>query len=185
MGQQNYDYQCNDETYFINASCALNKISMCLSILIGMTANSAWDNEDKQTNIRFVALNNKGFYSTCQQNSTFLFTLRISRYLPPPPSDVNTAAIQLCLDVYTNKHVSSGDPHLQFMVGVLASSSAVHGFQSRSDQTRDNEIGNCCQERFTKQNKVRLVDSESRKYVRVERHIYPRTTVSQSQNYKI
>jgi hypothetical protein len=48
--------------------------------------------EDKQTNIRFVALNNNGLYSTCQQNNTFLFTLRIlGNY--PPPSDVNTAAI--------------------------------------------------------------------------------------------
>jgi hypothetical protein len=48
--------------------------------------------EDKQTNIRFVALNNNGLYSTCQQNNTFLFTLRIlGNY--PPLSDVNTAAI--------------------------------------------------------------------------------------------
>jgi hypothetical protein len=65
------------------------------------------------------------------------------------------------------------------MVDVLTSSVVDHGFESRSSQTKDYEIGICC---FSAKHaalgrKSRLIGSESG-YVQVGRHVYPWTVVS-------
>jgi hypothetical protein len=69
------------------------------------------------------------------------------------------------------------------MVSMLASSGVDRVFQSRSGQTKDYEIGICC---FSarcvalRRKRQRLVGSESEKYARMKRHVYPWTVVSVS-----
>ena len=71
------------------------------------------------------------------------------------------------------------------MVSVLSSSVVDHGFEPRSCQTKEYKIGICC---FStkhaalriKEKEQRLVGSESGIFIRVGRHVYPRTVVTVS-----
>ena len=61
------------------------------------------------------------------------------------------------------------------IVSVFVSSVVDRGFEPRSGQTKDYEIGICCfsAKRAVLKGKIKLVGSESEKCVRAERHVYP------------
>ena len=70
------------------------------------------------------------------------------------------------------------------MVSVIASSSVDRGFKLRSGQTKDYNIGMCCfsakHEAIMRKYNDWLARNQDNGYVRVERHVYPRTVVSVS-----
>ena len=70
------------------------------------------------------------------------------------------------------------------MVSVLTSSVVEREFEHRSSKTNDYKIGICCfsakNTALRRKSKDCMVCSESEYYVRVKRHVYPRTVVSVS-----
>ena len=68
------------------------------------------------------------------------------------------------------------------MVSVLTSSAVDRGFELRSDQTKDYEIGMCCfstkHATLRRKSKDWLARNQDNVFRRVERHVLPLTVVS-------